>query len=43
MLENPESFKYEFHRKNFEDWVISRQLLTRFPVYEKSYGNGTIL
>lgn len=27
MLENPESFKYDFRekRKNFEDWTISRQ------------------
>jgi len=35
MLESPENFKYGFQRKNFEDWAISRQLLTRFQVYKK--------
>jgi hypothetical protein len=33
MLGHPESFKYDFRRKNFEDWIISRQLLTKFRFF----------
>jgi hypothetical protein len=40
MLENPESFKYGFQRKNFEDWAISRQLLTKFQAFIESYSIG---
>jgi hypothetical protein len=42
MLGNPESFKYGIQRKNFEDWAISRQLLTRYLDYQKSYSVGEI-
>jgi len=42
MLENPESFKYGIQRENFEDWTISRQLLTSSLDYQKSYSAGEI-
>jgi hypothetical protein len=36
MLEHPESFKYGIRRENFEDWIISRQLLTKFLGFDVS-------
>ncbi len=36
MLERPESFKYDVHRKNFEDWVISRQLFVKLSFIQLS-------